>query len=175
MLTHFNLLTNFFQQIKELESDNKSKMAELRRLRQEKAELQAMLQNHLMVCPSLLLQTGWISTVDKFVNYRVGLHVEFNIHSPQQVYQMLSSTLYVLFYKCIRSCGVHCVFCSTSVSEVIHWYIMFLYNGNMSVVYVYTMWMCICVLSDTMGNVCSRNTQWSVQIHVNLSKSLIHS
>ena len=48
----------FFQKIKELESDNISKMAELGRLRQEMAELQAMLQNHLMMCPSLLIHTG---------------------------------------------------------------------------------------------------------------------
>lgn len=40
------------KKIKELESDNTRKIAEISRLRQEKEELKSMLQNHLMVCPS---------------------------------------------------------------------------------------------------------------------------
>lgn len=118
-------------------------MAELRRLRQEKAKLQAMLQNHLVVCPSLLLQTDWIFTVDKFVNYCAGLHVEFS--------------MYILLNKCTRCCPVHCTFCSTSVSEVVEYivrsvqqvyqklYIDTLCFCTMEICLLYTHTQCECV------------------------------
>lgn len=48
----------YAKQVNELEADNTRKLAEIRRLREERDELQAMLQNHLLVCPTVTIHTG---------------------------------------------------------------------------------------------------------------------
>ncbi|CAG2193942.1 unnamed protein product [Mytilus edulis] len=48
----------YAKEVNELEADNTRKLAEIRRLRKERDELQAMLQNHMLVCPTVTIQTG---------------------------------------------------------------------------------------------------------------------
>ncbi|XP_076100503.1 cyclic AMP-dependent transcription factor ATF-3-like [Mytilus galloprovincialis] len=48
----------YAKEVSELEADNTRKLAEIRRLRKERDELQAMLQNHMLVCPTVTIQTG---------------------------------------------------------------------------------------------------------------------